>query len=171
MGQAIGKSMDYSAAKFDVRVVSGSTLPVNRWAYLAELKELLQFGVVDDIAVLAETDIRNKEQIAQRKSLYSQLQGQLGQLQEALKDKEGTIETLERQLVQAGIKGKVMQAEMEITKKKEEVKGNLNDSYRETEGKQKLLRNVMANEANTKGRELGLDIQAARKDLQRTTKE
>ena len=171
MGQAIGKSMDYSAAKFDVRVVSGSTLPVNRWAYLAELKELLQFGVVDDIAVLAETDIRNKEQIAKRKSLYSQLQGQLGQLQEALKDKEGTIETLERQLVQAGIKGKVMQAEMEITKKKEEIKGSTEDEYRQTSAEQKLLRNVMGNEVKTKTKELGLEIQSARKDLQRTTKE
>ena len=150
MGQAIGKSMDYSSAKFDVKVVSGSTLPVNRWAYLAELKELLQFGVIDDIAVLAETDVRNKEQIAQRKSLYAQLQGQLQGLQESLKDKEGTIETLERQLVQAGIKGKVMQAEMEITKKKEEVKGDLKESYRGTEGKQKLLQNVMANEVETK---------------------
>ena len=47
------------------------------------------------------------------------------QLQEALKDKEGTIETLERQLVQAGIKGKVMQAAVEINKKKEEVKSGL----------------------------------------------
>jgi len=168
MGQAIGKSMDYSSAKFDVKVVSGSTLPVNRWAYLAELKELLQFGVIDDIAVLAETDVRNKEQIAKRKSMYSQLQGQLQGLQEAMKDKEGTIETLERQLVQAGIKGKVMQAEMEITKKKEEVKGDLKESYRDTEGKQKLLRNVMTNEVDTRKKELGLEIQSARKDLQRT---
>ena len=168
MGQAVGKSMDYSSAKFDVKVVSGSTLPVNRWAYLAELKELLQFGVIDDIAVLAETDVRNKEQIAQRKSLYAQLQGQLQGLQESLKDKEGTIETLERQLVQAGIKGKVMQAEMEITKKKEEVKGDLKESYRGTEGKQKLLQNVMANEVETRKKELGLEIQSARKDLQRT---
>ena len=110
MGEAIGKSMDYSAAKFDVKVVAGSTLPINRWAYLAELKELLQLGVVDDLAVLAETDIKKKDLIAKRKSIYSQLQGQLSQMQEALKDKDGTIETLERQLVQAGIKGKVMQA-------------------------------------------------------------
>ena len=179
MGNAIGKSMDYSAAKFDVKVVSGSTLPVNRWAYLAELKELLQFGVIDDIAVLAETDVRNKEQIAKRKSMYPQLQGQLSQLQEAVKDKEGTIETLERQLVQAGIKGKVMQAEMEITKKKEEVKGDIKESYRDTEGKQKLLRNVIANEvetrrkelglaANTAKKEIGLEVQSARKDLQRS---
>ena len=166
MGRAIGKSMDYSAAKFDVRIVAGSTLPVNRWAYLAELKELLQFGVIDDIAVLAETDVRNKEQIAKRKSMYAQLQGQLGQMQEALKDKEGTIETLERQLVQAGIKGKVMQAEMEITKKKEEVKGDMKDSYRSTEAKQKLLQNVMTNQVDSTKKDLAREIQFAKKDLQ-----
>ena len=34
MGEAIGKWRDYAAAKFDIRVISGSTLPVNRWAYL-----------------------------------------------------------------------------------------------------------------------------------------
>jgi len=166
MGEAIGKSMDYSAAKFDIRIVSGSTLPINRWAYLAELKELLQLGVVDDLAVLAETDIKKKDLIAKRKSLYSQLQGQLQQLQEALKDKDGTIETLERQLVQAGIKGKVMQAEMEITKQKEEVKGNTKDAYRQTEAEQKLLQNVMGNEAATKKKEMQLEIQKARNQLQ-----
>ena len=166
MGNAIGKSMDYSSAKFDVRIVAGSTLPVNRWAYLAELKELLQFGVIDDIAVLAETDVRNKEQIAKRKSLYAQLQGQLGQLQESLKDKEGTIETLERQLVQAGIKGKVMQAEVEINKKKEEVKGDLKDSYRSTDAKQKLLQNVMSNQVENTKKDLSRELQFAKKDLQ-----
>ena len=170
MGQAIGKSMDYSAAKFDVRIVAGSTLPVNRWAYLAELKELLQFGVIDDIAVLAETDVRNKEQIAKRKSLYSQLQGQLGQLQEAVKDKDGTIETLERQLVQAGIKGKVMQAEMEITKKKEEVKGDLKDSYRSTDAKQKLLQNVLSNEVESSKKDLSREVLFAKIELQNSDK-
>ena len=170
MGEAINKSMDYSAAKFDVRIVSGSTLPVNRWAYLAELKELLKLGVVDDLAVLAETDIKRKDLIAKRKSLYSQLQGQLQQLQEAMKDKEGTIETLERQLVQAGIKGKVMQAEMEITKQKEQVKGDTQDAYRQTEAEQKLLQNVMGNEAATKKKEMQLEIQKARNQLQSNNK-
>ena len=170
MGQAIGKSMDYSAAKFDVRIVAGSTLPVNRWAYLAELKELLKFGVIDDIAVLAETDVRNKEQIAKRKSLYAQLQGQLGQLQESLKDKDGTIETLERQLVQAGIKGKVMQAEMEITKKKEEVKGDMKDSYRSTEAKQKLLQNVLVNQVDSTKKDLSREMQFVKKGLQNENK-
>jgi len=91
-------------------------LPVNRWAYLAELKELLKLGVVDDIAVLAETDVRQKDKIAQRKSLYSQMQSQISELSEQVKDKDGQLQTLERQLIQAGIKAKVMQVENEVRK-------------------------------------------------------
>ena len=170
MGEAIGKSMDISAHKFDIRIVAGSTLPVNRWAYLEELKQLMQLGVVDDIAVLAETDIKNKEKIVQRKSFYAQLQGQLSQLQEAIQDKEGTIETLERQLVQAGIKQKVMQADVEINKKKEEVKSNMNKQFVQTEGEQKLLRGAMANNANLNQARAGDILQNYKKDLEMNKK-
>ena len=163
LGEAIGKSMDYASAKFDVRIISGSTLPVNRWAYLGELKELMQLGVVDDIAVLAETDVRNKEQIASRKSLYSQLQGKIGQMDEALKDKEGTIETLTRQLVQAGVKSKVQAAEVELSKKKEEVKGEMTDAMRQTNAEQKLVRGALKQEAEVRNQKADLEL----KDLQR----
>ena len=160
MGIAIGKFKDYSTVKFDVRVIAGSTLPVNRWAYLDELKQLMQLGVVDDIAVLAEADIKNKENIAKRKSLYSQLQGKMGQMEETIKDKEGTIETLERQLVQAGIKMKVGQAEIEINKKKEEVKGELNAHVGQTELEQKLLRGVLKQDAKGKLDNLSVESKA-----------
>jgi len=169
MGEAIGKSMDLSTLKFDVRVVQGSTLPVNRWAYLEELKQLLQLGVVDDIAVLAETDIKNKDNIVKRKSLYAQLSGQIEQLNEAVKDKEGTIETLERQLVQAGIKQKVMQADVEINKKKEEVKSQMGKEFIETEGKQKLLRNVMANNVESQKQQAGNMLQSVKNSLESET--
>jgi hypothetical protein len=166
MGEAIGKSMDISAHKFDIRIISGSTMPVNRWAYLEELKQLMQLGVIDDVAVLAETDIKNKENIVKRKSLYAQLQGQIQQLSEAVKDKDGTIETLERQLVQAGIKGKVMQAEVEINKKKEEVKSNMDGAYMDTEAKQKLLQNVLSNNAELVKARQGDLLQNMQKNLQ-----
>ena len=166
MGEAIGKSMDIASHKFDVRVISGSTMPINRWAYLEELKQLLQLGVVDDIAVLAETDLKNKENIVKRKSLYAQLQGQVQQLSEAVKDKDGTIETLERQLVQAGIKSKVMQAEVEINKKKEEVKSGVEDQLIETEAKQKLLRNVMNNTVELNKARQGDLLQNMKNNLQ-----
>lgn len=165
-GDAIGKWKDYSAARFDVRIVAGSTLPVNRWAYLDELKELLKAGVVDDIAVLAETDIKNKEKIAQRKSLYSQLKGQLSKLDEDVKEKTGTIETLTRQLVQAGIKMKVMQDEGEMDRQKNIANTATQKSVLETEAQQKLLRNSMKNDAQSQKTQLDYAL----KDIERQAK-
>jgi hypothetical protein len=148
MGEAVGKWRDYAAAKMDIRIVAGSTLPLNRWAYLEELKELMKLNVVDDIAVLAETDIRNKDKIAQRKSLYAQQQGQIQELDSAVKDGEGTIETLERQLVQAGVKMKIMQAEMEVEKAKHDQITAVKKSTLETQAQQKNLRNTSKNSAD-----------------------
>jgi len=169
LGKAIGKWNNYEAAKFDIRIVSGSTLPVNRWAYLSELKELLNAGVIDNEAVLAETDIRNKERIAERLSMLSQLQSQIKQMEETVKDKEGTIETLERQLVQAGIKGKIMQAEMEVNKKKEDIKSKSQREYYETEAQQKLLRGNMSSDAHYKKKELQDLLKNFNKDLQKNS--
>jgi hypothetical protein len=167
MGEAIGKSMDYASAKFDVTIVAGSTLPVNRWAYLEELKQLLQLGVVDDIAVLAETDLRNKEGIAKRKSMYAQMQGQLEQMDEEIKDQAGTIETLERQLVQAGIKSKVMQGEIELEKNKQDARGSRQAALLETEAQQKLLRNVMKNEADVASEKMDLAVERAANNVKK----
>ena len=120
----------------------------------------MQLGVVDDIAVLAETDLRNKEGIAKRKSMYAQMQGQISSMEESLKDQSGTIETLERQLVQAGIKGKVMQGAMELEKNKQDIRGARQATLLETEAQQKLLRNVMKNEADTTVKKLDLAVQS-----------
>jgi hypothetical protein len=167
MGEAIGKSMDYTSAKFDVTIVAGSTLPVNRWAYLEELKQLMQLGVVDDIAVLAETDLRNKEGIAKRKSMYAQMRGQISQMDEEIKDQAGTIETLERQLVQAGIKGKVMQGAIELEKNKQDVRGSRQSSLLETEAQQKLLRNVMKNEADVASKKMDMAAEQASNNVKK----
>ena len=110
-------------------------MPVNRWALLEEYFRWFQAGLIDDIAMIAETDIRNKKSVIERKSLYSQLQGQVKGMEESLKDKEGTIETLERQLVQAGIKMKIGEAGTEIRK-----------DVLETEAQQKLFRGLMKGE-------------------------
>ena len=66
--------------------------------------------------MISETDIRNKESIIKRKSIYMQLRSQLEELQGVVTDREGTIETLERQLVQSGIQSKVQDADMKIQK-------------------------------------------------------
>ena len=134
-GAAIGKYKDYASARFDVRVIAGDTMPVNRWALLEEYFKWFQAGLIDDIAMIAETDIRNKKGIVERKSMYAQMQSQISSMEESLKDSEGTIETLERQLVQAGIKMKVGDAGNEIRK-----------DVLETEAQQKLLRGMLKSE-------------------------
>jgi len=134
-GAAIGKYKDYASARFDVRVIAGATMPVNRWALLEEYFRWFQAGLIDDIAMIAETDIRNKKGIVERKSMYAQMRSQISSMEESLKDSEGTIETLERQLVQAGIKMKVGEAGNEIRK-----------DVLETEAQQKLLRGMLKSE-------------------------
>jgi len=154
MGKAVGKYMDYESAQFDVRLVAGSTMPVNRWAYLEELKELMQLGVIDDIALLAETDVKNKQNIAERKSQLSQMQGQVQSMEEQVKERDGTIETLQRQLVQAGIKAKVLMGASEVDKKVNDTKSRLEKSYLETNSQQKLLQSLEKAESEKIRKEL-----------------
>ena len=136
-GEAIGKWKDYASSQFDVKLVAGATLPVNRWALLEEYFRWFQAGLIDDIAMIGETDVRNKKNLLQRKSLYKELQSQIEQLENANKESKGTIETLSRQLVQAGIKMKV--GEQAVETRKETL---------ETKAQQKLYRNIMKKDFN-----------------------
>ena len=149
-GEAVSKWNDYAAGKFDVRIVAGATMPLNRWALLEEYFRWFQAGLIDDIAMIGETDIRNKERIIERKSLYAQLQSQLQQMEEAIKDKDGTIETLSRQLVQAGIKDKVKSGEVEVRK-----------DVLQTEAQQKLLRGLLKGEFDTAKKDLKREVKSA----------
>ena len=149
-GKAIGKYKDYSSARFDIRIVAGATMPVNRWALLEEYFRWFQAGLIDDIAMIAETDIRNKKGVVERKSMYAQMQNQIKQMEESMKDKEGTIETLERQLVQAGIKMKVGTAANEGRK-----------DVLTTEAQQKLLRGMLKTEFDAAKKEIQQQVKKA----------
>ena len=59
-----------------------------------------------------------------------------------------------------------MQADVEISKKKEEVKSQMGKKYLETEAKQKLLQNVMANNAEVTKARQGDILQNYKKDLE-----
>ena len=159
-GESIMKYNDYASARFDVRIVAGATMPINRWALLEEYFRWFQAGLIDDIAMIAETDIRNKKSVIERKSMYSQMQGQISQMEEALKDKEGTVETLERQLVQAGIKMKVGEAGNEIRK-----------DVLETESQQKLLRGMLKSEFEKMRTEMKADLEIEKERVKQDVKQ
>jgi hypothetical protein len=142
LGKTIEKYNDYASAVFDVRVVAGSSMPVNRWALLEEYFRWYQSGLIDDIAMLAETDVRGKEQILKRKSIYSQLKSQVDGLEGELKDRDGTIETLKRQIIQSDIKDKTRKVEH-----------GMQGEALESKAQQKLMRQRMADKAREKMQE------------------
>jgi len=150
LGIAIQKWNNYSEAKFDVKVVGGSTLPVNRWALTEEYFRWFQSGLIDDIAMIGQLDIRNKEQVIQRKSIYSQLKSQLEGLEGALKESTGTIDTLKRQLVQAGIKHGVDVGTREVDKE-----------VTSTKAQQKMVRGFMQKELDLAKKDLGRRVDTA----------
>ena len=121
-GEEIDKWSDYASSRFDIRIVAGASMPVNRSALIEEYFRWFQAGLIDDIAMLSETDVRGKENIIERKSLYAQLQSQLEKLEEAVKDKDGTIETLSRQLVQSGIRHNIETGSKEVDREMMESK-------------------------------------------------
>ena len=65
-------------------------------------------------------------------------------MEEAIKDRDGTIETLERQLVQAGIKNKVMQGQVEISKQTNDSKSSIYKEELESKVQQKMLQKKIA---------------------------
>ena len=79
------------------------------------------------------------------------MQSQLSQMEEQIKDSEGTIETLSRQLVQAGIKDKIKSGEMEVRK-----------DLLETQAQQKTLRGVMKGEVESFRKDLKREVDKAR---------
>jgi len=153
-GKLIGRVNDYASMKYDIRILSGSTLPLNRWMQLEEYKEWYQLGIIDDIAFLSKADIPDKEDIIERNSIYSKMKSTIDQLEKELKDKEGKLQTLERQLIQAGIKGKVAMADKEVDRSKTE-----------TKMMQKLVQERMRDELKMMRSEIGKEIEKLRAEL------
>lgn len=115
-GNTIGKFNDYASAQIDLRIMSGATLPINKHAEYEKKKEMFQLGLIDDIAMLAATDIPDKQAILDRHSMMSRLQQYVDALESQVKDRDGTIETLKRQVIQAGMKVEIKDADAELRK-------------------------------------------------------
>lgn len=145
-GEVVQRFNDYQTAKFDVRIVAGATQPVNRWALQDEYFKWFQAGLIDDIAMLEQTDIRNKKALIQRKSLYSQQQQQIAQMEDTIKNQQGEIQTLERQVVQSGIQDKIVEGAKVVDKE-----------LHKTQAQQEILRGQMKNALDATKKELALE--------------
>ena len=78
----------------------------------------------------------------------------LESIEEQVKERDGTIETLTRQLVQAGIKAKVLMGASEVDKKVQDTKARLEKSYLQTDSQQKVLQALEKAESEKARRDL-----------------
>ena len=92
---------DITIGHYDVRIISGSTLPSNRVAEYNMYLEAFKMNLVDDVEVLKKTEIYDKEGVLQRKGAMSQMQGYIQQLEEQVKKLSGDLQTSEREAVNA----------------------------------------------------------------------
>jgi hypothetical protein len=100
-GDFLGKLNDVTVGRYDVVVVSGSTLPSNRWARFEYYMQLYEKGLIDQVEVLKQTDVADLEGVLERSSQMSKMQQQIEGLEDQVKDLDGDLQTAQRELVHA----------------------------------------------------------------------
>ena len=90
---------DITVGLYDVIVVSGSTLPSNRYAELEFYMDAYQKGLIDQQEVLKKTEVFDMEGVLERTDMIAQLEGQLAQAGEEIKRLKGDLQTRDRESV------------------------------------------------------------------------
>tara|TARA_R110000822_G_scaffold75287_5_gene181074 strand:- start:1728 stop:4091 length:2364 start_codon:yes stop_codon:yes gene_type:complete len=84
--------------KYDVIVVTGSTLPTNRYAQLEMYMDAYEKGIIDRQEVLKKTEVFDIEGVMERTDTVAKLEQALEQAQEQIKELSGDLQTREREV-------------------------------------------------------------------------
>tara|TARA_R100000353_G_C6510066_1_gene196392 strand:- start:463 stop:2799 length:2337 start_codon:yes stop_codon:yes gene_type:complete len=99
--EEVHKWHDIGTGNYDIRVVSGSTLPTNRMALLATYQEMYQAGLIDQVEVLKKSELVDVEGVLERAGQMKQMQQQLQAMAEELKQVKGDLQTATREELHA----------------------------------------------------------------------
>ena len=88
---------DITVGKYDIIVVSGSTLPSNRYAELEFYMDAYQKGLIDRTEVLKKTEVFDLEGVTQRIDEITKLQQQVEGQQEEIKKLKGDLQSRDRE--------------------------------------------------------------------------
>ena len=92
---------DIGVGAYDVIVVTGSTLPTNRYAQLELYMDAYKNGIIDRMEVLKKTEVFDIEGVLQRTDTIGKLEQQLEQAEEQIKELSGDLQTREREVYHA----------------------------------------------------------------------
>jgi len=107
---------DISLGQYDVRIISGSTMPSNKHAEYQMYLEAYQLGLIDKVEALKKTEIYDKQGVLERTSEVSRLQGLVGQLQDQIKILSGDLQTAQRESVSDKKRVEVQKFKSELNK-------------------------------------------------------
>lgn len=92
---------DIGVGKYDIQVVSGSTLPTNRMALLNTYMEMYKMGLIDQTEVLKKSELVDLDGVLERSGQMKQMQQQMQAMAEELKKVKGDLQTSDREAVHA----------------------------------------------------------------------
>ena len=92
---------DIGVGKYDIVVVSGSTLPTNRMALLNTYMEMYKMGLIDQTEVLKKSELVDLDGVMERSGQMKQMQQQMQGMAEELKKVKGDLQTAQREEVHA----------------------------------------------------------------------
>lgn len=99
--QVVGVLNDITVGDYDMVVVSGSTLPNNRWARFEYYLQLYKEGIIDQYEVLKQTEVIDIEGVMKRMNQINQLKQQLAAAMDQIKGLKGDLQTASRESVHA----------------------------------------------------------------------
>ncbi len=113
--------------KYDVVVVTGSTLPTNRMAQLEMYMDAYKNGIIDKQEVLKKTEVFDMQGVMERTDLIGQLQQSLNQATETIKQMQGDLQTREREVYHAKMKAEIekTKSDLKATSNKAKMSGTL----------------------------------------------
>jgi len=100
-GTIVAREQQLNVGDYDIRIVGNSTMPSNKWGEWQIYLEAYQLGLIDKVEALKKTEIFDKDGILQRADEIAQLQGQLQQAEEQIKELSGDLQTARRESVSA----------------------------------------------------------------------
>jgi hypothetical protein len=137
--QAIGEMMnDLTIGQYDINIIGNSTMPSNRWGEWQIYMEAYQAGLIDRTEALMKTDIFDKEGVLQRMDIVNQLQQQLAQAQEGIKNLQGDLQTAHRESISARKRTEVEKFKAELKSQESESKSANNLALGKLESAVKL---------------------------------
>jgi len=115
-GEFLGRINDITVGRYDIVMVSGSTLPSNRWARFEYYMQLYQQGLIDQVEVLKQTDVADMEGVMERQSQIAQMNGTIQQQEETIKNLQGDLQTAQRESLHDRKRVEVKEFETRIAK-------------------------------------------------------